>query len=226
VVLSVALHGLAAYAAGLIASFGRYETSRLVELRLLSNKEAPRESLHRVGSLGPSGARLKPKRARLGPRPTFLGGRSQAALTKLSIEQKASKPLVRGLPSGPALSRDNPPTKQPVAGKPSVHPLSAPSSRGHPSANERARRLEAIRQQIQEALVYPSAARRFGWEGKARVRLLLSPEGKPLRIDLVASSHVALLDKEALDAVRRAAPYPYVEGPIVVPIVFDLKADR
>jgi outer membrane biosynthesis protein TonB len=35
---------------------------------------------------------------------------------------------------------------------------------------------------------------------------------------------MAILDHEALAAVRRAVPFPFVEGAIVVPIVFDLKA--
>lgn len=92
------------------------------------------------------------------------------------------------------------------------------------SSEDRASRLEAIRMRIQEALAYPKAARRFGWEGTARVRLVLSRDGWVYALELESSSQMAVLDQEALAAVRRAAPYPYVEGAIIVPIVFDLRS--
>ena len=91
---------------------------------------------------------------------------------------------------------------------------------------DRAARLEAIRRLIQKALVYPQAARRFGWEGTARVRFALGPDGRPSEVTLESSSQMAILDQEALAAVRRAAPYPYLKGAIVVPIVFDIRAPR
>lgn len=91
---------------------------------------------------------------------------------------------------------------------------------------DRDARLEAIRRLIERALVYPQSARRFGWEGTSRVRFSLAPDGQPKSVELVSSSRMAILDGEAISAVRRAAPYPYVEGTIVVPIVFDLKAYR
>jgi protein TonB len=81
-----------------------------------------------------------------------------------------------------------------------------------------------IRQRIQEALVYPRAARRFGWEGTARVRIVLAPDGQLSNFTLEFSSKIGLLDREVLAAVQRAAPYPYVEGPIAIPVVFDLRA--
>ena len=90
--------------------------------------------------------------------------------------------------------------------------------------SERALRLDAIRRRIQEALVYPTAARRFGWEGSAWVRIVLAPDGALSALTLESSSQIAVLDREVLAAVKRAAPYPYVEGPIVVPVVFDLRA--
>ena len=91
---------------------------------------------------------------------------------------------------------------------------------------DRDARLEAIRRLIQKALVYPQAARRFGWEGTARVRFALGPDGRPSEVTLESSSQMAILDQEAQAAVRRAAPYPYVEGAIVVPIIFDIRAPR
>ncbi|MEE8210241.1 MAG: energy transducer TonB, partial [bacterium] len=89
---------------------------------------------------------------------------------------------------------------------------------------DRDARLEAIRRLIQKTLVYPQAARRFGWEGTARVRFVLAHDGQPKTVVLESSCHMAILDHEALAAVRRAAPYPFVEGAIVIPIVFDLRA--
>jgi protein TonB len=106
---------------------------------------------------------------------------------------------------------------------PSGSPLLIAKADPH-RGGDRDARLEAIRRLIQKALVYPQAARRFGWEGTARVRFALGPDGRPSEVTLESSSQMAILDQEALAAVRRAAPYPYLKGAIVVPIVFDIRA--
>ncbi len=108
---------------------------------------------------------------------------------------------------------------------PSGSPLLIAKADPH-RGGDRDARLEAIRRLIQKALVYPQAARRFGWEGTARVRFALGPDGRPSEVTLESSSQLAILDQEALAAVRRAAPYPYLKGAIVVPIVFDIRAPR
>jgi protein TonB len=65
-------------------------------------------------------------------------------------------------------------------------------------------RLEAsIRQSVQNAAVYPAAARMQHREGRARVAFTYS-DGAVSSVALAASSGSSMLDAAALDAVRRA----------------------
>jgi len=55
---------------------------------------------------------------------------------------------------------------------------------------------------------YPEAAKRRGIEGTVKVRFTVNTLGKVLAVDLVAGSGSELLDKAAIDLVKRAAPLP------------------
>jgi len=139
--------------------------------------------------------------------------RPQAGESRLRLETHP-RPVGRGDEEG-AAGPSSPPGSPLLVAKAEPH-------RGW----DRDARLEAIRRLIQKALVYPQAARRFGWEGTARVRFALGPDGRPSEVTLESSSQMVILDQEALAAVRRAAPYPYLKGDIVVPIIFDIRAPR
>jgi periplasmic protein TonB len=77
---------------------------------------------------------------------------------------------------------------------------------------------------------YPPAARRSGEEGTVTLKVLVSAEGAPVRVELDQSSGSAPLDSAALDAVkgwrfvpaRRGAQN--VEGWVRVPVVFRLES--
>jgi protein TonB len=76
---------------------------------------------------------------------------------------------------------------------------------------------------------YPLAARRSGQQGTATVRVLVTPEGLPARVDLEKSSGSMHLDDAAVEAVKgwrfvpaRRGTDP-VEGWVLVPIVFRLE---
>jgi protein TonB len=76
---------------------------------------------------------------------------------------------------------------------------------------------------------YPLAARRSGEQGTATVRVLVTPEGLPARVDLEKSSGSMHLDDAAVEAVKgwrfvpaRRGNEP-VEGWVLVPIVFRLE---
>ncbi len=157
-----------------------------------------------------------------------------AAATRLSLpESSPAMPPLRSPQAGefkPKAASASPAETRPewhVAGpsSPPGSPLLVAKAEPH-RGWDRDARLEAIRRLIQKALAYPQAARRFGWEGTARVRFALGPDGRPTEVTLESSSHMSILDQEAQAAVRRAAPYPFVEGSIVVPIVFDIRAPR
>ncbi len=80
------------------------------------------------------------------------------------------------------------------------------------------------------APAYPAVARRSGDQGTVMLKVLVSPEGAPLRVELDQSSGSKPLDSAALDAVkgwrfvpaRRGAQN--IEGWVRVPVVFKLES--
>ncbi|TKB24114.1 energy transducer TonB [Desulfopila sp. IMCC35006] len=82
-----------------------------------------------------------------------------------------------------------------------------------------------IRRKVSSKLRYPSMARRQGWQGQVQVRfsILLSGEIDDLRV--LSSSGYSLLDRQALQAVQLAAPFPApsVVASITLPVTFTLK---
>lgn len=82
--------------------------------------------------------------------------------------------------------------------------------------------LAAIRSQIERAKQYPLVAERKGLEGEVKLEFELESDGRIKTLAVVQSSGHPLLDAEAIATLRRAAPYPYVAGPILVPLQFAL----
>ncbi len=80
------------------------------------------------------------------------------------------------------------------------------------------------------APVYPAIARRSGEQGTVMLKVLVNPEGAPVRVELDQSSGSKPLDSAALDAVkgwrfvpaRRGAQN--IEGWVRVPVVFKLES--
>jgi protein TonB len=76
---------------------------------------------------------------------------------------------------------------------------------------------------------YPLAARRFGEQGTVTLRVLVTAEGLPARVDLEKTSGSVHLDSAAIEAVKgwRFTPArrgnEAVEGWVLVPIVFRLE---
>jgi TonB family protein len=94
-----------------------------------------------------------------------------------------------------------------------------------PAAPSVAERLAEIRRRIQAALVYPSAARRRGLEGVARVQFEIGAGGRADQIAVVRSSGHALLDRAARESVVAAGVLPRVYGRLQVPVQFALEED-
>jgi periplasmic protein TonB len=89
---------------------------------------------------------------------------------------------------------------------------------------------QSISKEIKRYQKYPPLAQRRGWEGTAEVLLQIAADGKVSRITLGKSSGRSVLDDEALNMVRRAAPLPQApqnlrgrELTVTVPIVFKLQ---
>jgi TonB family protein len=81
----------------------------------------------------------------------------------------------------------------------------------------------AIASAIERAKNYPRLARERGIEGVVRLRFLLKPSGAIEKIEVLESSGSDLLDYASIGAVSRAAPMPYVNGWVEVPIAYVLK---
>ncbi|MEK6744486.1 MAG: energy transducer TonB [Nitrospirota bacterium] len=69
---------------------------------------------------------------------------------------------------------------------------------------------------------YPRLARERGIEGTVLVRFKVQPTGGIERVDIVKSSGAKILDDASVSTVYRAAPVPYVDGWVEVPMVYQL----
>ena len=79
-------------------------------------------------------------------------------------------------------------------------------------------------------LRYPPMSRRLGEEGKVRLKVLVSPEGRALQIQMLAGSGSSRLDAAARELVARWRFLPAtkggatVQGWVEIPIVFQLRS--
>jgi len=89
--------------------------------------------------------------------------------------------------------------------------------------------LTRFRQRVEEALVYPLAARRRGQGGRVELEVLLEPSGRVGRVAVAVSSADSALDEAAVAAVRAIEPAPFPPDlprrPLLVrlPLVFQLR---
>lgn len=81
----------------------------------------------------------------------------------------------------------------------------------------------ALAAAIERTKSYPRIARERGIKGIVRLRFMLSPSGSVAKIEIVQSSGYEILDKASIGAVYRAAPLPYVNGWVEMPMRFELK---
>jgi protein TonB len=87
-------------------------------------------------------------------------------------------------------------------------------------------RLSVISNIVQKHINYPPVARRMGWEGKVLVSFVLEPNGDIRDLKVLKSSGYEVLDKEALDAIRKSYrdfPKPPVSVVVKLPINFRLE---
>ncbi len=87
-------------------------------------------------------------------------------------------------------------------------------------------RLSVISNIVQRHINYPPIARRMGWEGRVLVSFVLETNGDIRDLKVLKSSGYEVLDKEALDAIRRSYrdfPKPPVSVVVKLPINFRLE---
>jgi protein TonB len=91
-----------------------------------------------------------------------------------------------------------------------------------PSPPSAAERLEAIRQRVQAAVVYPQAARERGIQGVARIQFRIDAAGRAAEVITVESSGSPMLDTAAEQAARDARELPQLTGWVRIPVRFAL----
>jgi len=80
-----------------------------------------------------------------------------------------------------------------------------------------------LRSALERAKTYPRFARERGIEGTVLLRFRVLPTGRIEQVDVVRSSGARILDDASVRTIYRAAPVPYVEGWIEVPMVYQLQ---
>jgi len=81
-----------------------------------------------------------------------------------------------------------------------------------------------IKDRVQRHISYPDFARKMGWKGKVTVSFIVASNGYATEIHLVKSSGFMALDQNAVDAVKKASPFPKPpsEAQIIIPILYRL----
>jgi protein TonB len=77
---------------------------------------------------------------------------------------------------------------------------------------------------------YPRLATRKGWQGEVQLRVVIDASGHLREISVEQGSGYDVLDREAVEMVKRAAPFPLLAGmkkedvPITFPVRFRLES--
>ncbi|MEE9911752.1 MAG: energy transducer TonB [Deltaproteobacteria bacterium] len=97
---------------------------------------------------------------------------------------------------------------------PAVSPVSpdGPGGAGMTAEQSRAVYLREhfvyIRDRINRSILYPETARRMGWCGQVKIAFVVCEDGGVNEIRVVDGSGFGLLDRNAVDTVKRVAPFP------------------
>lgn len=83
-------------------------------------------------------------------------------------------------------------------------------------------RYQLIRAAISRAKIYPLLARKRKIEGTVVAGFSINDQGYPGDLKIKRSSGYEILDAAALKIVTKAAPFPKVNGEVIVPITFKL----
>ncbi|RME11676.1 MAG: energy transducer TonB, partial [Aquificota bacterium] len=87
-------------------------------------------------------------------------------------------------------------------------------------------KLSVISQIVQKNISYPPIARRMGWEGRVVLIIRLCEDGTLKEVKVAESSGYEVLDKNAMETVRKVAhlfPKPPVEVLVRLPVNYRLE---
>lgn len=82
-----------------------------------------------------------------------------------------------------------------------------------------------IRDLIGKELRYPRQAIRMGWNGRVNVSFLVLVDGSVAELRVARASGCPMLDANALETVRKAAPFPKppVSARLLIPVDYVLE---
>lgn len=87
-------------------------------------------------------------------------------------------------------------------------------------------KLSLISQIVQKSISYPPLARRMGWEGKVVLAIRIGEDGSLKEVKVLESSGYEILDRNAVETVKRVAgllPKPPVEVVVKLPVRYGLE---
>lgn len=82
--------------------------------------------------------------------------------------------------------------------------------------------LASIRKLIDKHKTYPAQAQNGGVSGRVSVNFAIDMEGSLRYVTVVKSSGSAILDAAAIDAIKKAVPFPYIASPITLALDYQL----
>lgn len=143
---------------------------------------------------------------------------------------RQEQPVVQRPPEPPPPPPPPPAPAPPApAPPPVVHPAAVPTE---PSTDQNELRRGFIRGMsaaVAKQRRYPQLAARKGWQGEVQLRVVVEGSGRLLEVSVQESSGYEVLDREAVEMVRRAAPFPVPAGmrkdelAITLPVQFRLE---
>lgn len=81
-----------------------------------------------------------------------------------------------------------------------------------------------IKERVQGKISYPRIARKMGWQGRVLISFVICRDGSVKDIRIVESSGFNALDKNAVEVIRKVAPFPRppVSAELIIPVIYKL----
>lgn len=175
------------------------------------------------------------------PEPPKLEPRKPVAMPQLVrplAPPPPPTPLLTATPEAPQ-RMDQPVVQRPVEPPPPPPPAPAPAAAPAPiapppapaidDAAARAGYIRGLSAAVAKQKRYPRLAQQRGWQGEVMLHVVVDASGRLLDVSVERSSGFEALDREALEMVRRAAPFPFANGmkkedvSMSLPVVFRLE---
>jgi periplasmic protein TonB len=83
-----------------------------------------------------------------------------------------------------------------------------------------------IRDLILKHLIYPSQAKKMGWEGGVSISFTITESGRAESLKVMKSSGYAVLDDNVLETIKEVQPFPKPPAPARIDIPIKYRLDR